>query len=557
MNVKHLAVQRFRGIRNLDWAPGGTTIYLIGPGDSTKTTILDALEWVLSPRWSLPISDADFYEASTEEPIVIEATIGELTGSLMSDQKFGLQLRGWGADGLHDEPDEGDEPVLTIRLTIDDTLEPRWEVVNDREPEPRPISARDRESLGVARLGPEVERHLTWGRGSALLRLTDSTEEMGRTLATAHRSARDMVNSAELAELKAAAERASEKAIELGAGAAQIYVPAMDPDSISVGTGALGLHEGRVPVRASGLGSRRLAALAVQRASVPQGAIVLVDEIETGLEPHRLRHLIRVLRTAENGQVLVTTHSEIAIVELTAGELRVVIKENGTTRVGEVPDELQGAVRAAPEALLGRRVIVAEGPTEVGLCRALDPVWSQARGVPPAHIGVVVVPGNGSQAPGRAQALATLGYRTALLADSDVPLSPSETELSRCGVTVLTWDGGVSSEERVMLDLPWDVLITVLDRASQLMDDNVPHAAADAVAADLGAERGDPESWLRTGFVEEEIRRAMGRSAKRLGWFKRTDLGEVLGRIVMEALPRMQESDLATRLRALGDWAYG
>lgn len=45
-------------------------------------------------------------------------------------------------------------------------------------------------------------------------------------------------------------------------------------------------------MRAAGLGSRRLAALAIQRASFPEGGIVLVDEVETELEPHRLRHLI-------------------------------------------------------------------------------------------------------------------------------------------------------------------------------------------------------------------------------------------------------------------------
>lgn len=223
MKLKRLVVHRFRGIRELDWIPVGSTICLVGPGDSTKTTILDAIEWVLCPRWSLPISDADFHGTATGEPIVIEATVGEVPRGLLSQQKYGLDQCGWGTDGLHDEPEDDDEPVLTIRLTIDDSLEPRWEVVTDRQPDPRTISARDRETLGATRLGPDVERHLTWGRGSALLRLTDSTDDMGRTLAEAHRSTRGVVNAAELADLKAAAERASEMAKALGAGATNTY----------------------------------------------------------------------------------------------------------------------------------------------------------------------------------------------------------------------------------------------------------------------------------------------------------------------------------------------
>jgi ABC-type branched-subunit amino acid transport system ATPase component len=556
VNLKHLLIRRFRGIRQLDWTPGGATICLVGPGDSTKTTILKAVEWALSPRWSLPASDTDFFGTATDESIVIEATVGDVPRALLSDQKFGLEQRGWGADGLHDEPLADDDSVITVRLTIDDSLEPRWEVVNDRQTEPRLISARDRESLGATRLGSDVDRHLTWGRGSALLRLTDSTEGMSQTLAAAYRTAREVVNAADLTKLKEAALRASDVAKALGAGASQPYRPALDPSAIA-GASALGLHDGPVPARAAGLGSRRLAALAVQRASFAEAGIILVDEIETGLEPHRLRHLLRKLRAGVTGQVLMTTHSDIPLVELRCAELRVVRSEDGIITVQDVPDELQAVVRAAPEALLGRRVIVGEGKTEVGLCRALDRAWAEARGVPPAHVGVVLVPGEGSSAPQTALSLARLGYRSALLIDSDVPLQPPEAELVAGGVAVFAWNGGVCTEERVMLDVPWDVVLAILVRASELIDEDVPQAATDAVAVRLGAPIGtDLEAWLEGGFDEGQIRLAVGLTAKRNGWFKRTDLGEALGGLVAGALPRMEGTDLAAKLNALANWAY-
>jgi putative ATP-dependent endonuclease of OLD family len=185
---------------------------------------------------------------------------------------------------------------------------------------------------------------------------------------------------------------------------------------------------------------------------VPEGAIVLIDEIETGLEPHRLRHLIRELRVTERGQVVMTTHSEVPIVELSTAELRVVNSWGGVATVRRVPNELQAAVRAAPEALLGRRLIVCEGKTEVGLCRALDRPWAATHGAPPANVGIVLVPGGGTPAPRIALGFSELGYGTGLLADSDVPLDPPEEELSAGGVAVFTWDGSVSTEERVTLD---------------------------------------------------------------------------------------------------------
>lgn len=159
MQLRRLAIERFRGIRVLEWTVNGPTACLVGPGDATKTTILDAVEWALWPRPALLVGDSDFYGVRCDQPVVIEATVGELPGRLLRDDRFGLELRGWTPEGqLRDEPEDDDELVLTIRLTVDGSLEPRWEVVNNRQPEPRPIYQRDREALGVTRLGPDGER---------------------------------------------------------------------------------------------------------------------------------------------------------------------------------------------------------------------------------------------------------------------------------------------------------------------------------------------------------------------------------------------------------------
>ena len=53
MHLKQVSVKGFRGIRCLDWTVKGTIIGLVGPGDSTKTTILDAIEYALSPAVEL------------------------------------------------------------------------------------------------------------------------------------------------------------------------------------------------------------------------------------------------------------------------------------------------------------------------------------------------------------------------------------------------------------------------------------------------------------------------------------------------------------------------
>ena len=63
MRIRHLSIRNFRGIRELDWAlPNRALFCLIGRGDSTKSTILEALRRVFHPQWNLPFDDADSYQ---------------------------------------------------------------------------------------------------------------------------------------------------------------------------------------------------------------------------------------------------------------------------------------------------------------------------------------------------------------------------------------------------------------------------------------------------------------------------------------------------------------
>ena len=54
MRIRHISIKNFRGIKELDWKVTGDFVCLIGPGDSTKSTILDAIECALYPRWNFP-----------------------------------------------------------------------------------------------------------------------------------------------------------------------------------------------------------------------------------------------------------------------------------------------------------------------------------------------------------------------------------------------------------------------------------------------------------------------------------------------------------------------
>jgi len=94
MQIRQLRIHNFRGIAALDWAPGESFCCLIGAGDTGKSSILDAIEATLSPRWFV-FAEPDFHCCDSANPIIIEATIGELSRQLKSDERFGLYTRGW------------------------------------------------------------------------------------------------------------------------------------------------------------------------------------------------------------------------------------------------------------------------------------------------------------------------------------------------------------------------------------------------------------------------------------------------------------------------------
>src|SRR3546814_594918 len=208
--------------------PDSSFCCLIGSGDSGKSTLLDAAEAALSSRW-FSFTEPDFLACDTSNPIVIEATVGELSKSLKSDERLGLYIRGWTAVGqLRDEPEDDDEPVLTVRLTVDATMEPVWELVCDRSEEPRTLSNRDRALFGLVRLAGEDARHLAWGQGSVLARLTGDNSEAAARLAEAYRAARASANLGGIEALADTAELAEGFAKGLGAYVEGAYEPGLE-----------------------------------------------------------------------------------------------------------------------------------------------------------------------------------------------------------------------------------------------------------------------------------------------------------------------------------------
>jgi DNA repair ATPase RecN len=109
--IRRLQIRNFRSIQVLDWVPSAGINCLVGPGDSGKSSILDAIDLCLGARRSAPFGDTDFYGLDVNQTVVIAATLADLPESLLYLDTYGTFLRGY--DAVHSKLKMS--PVLTSR----------------------------------------------------------------------------------------------------------------------------------------------------------------------------------------------------------------------------------------------------------------------------------------------------------------------------------------------------------------------------------------------------------------------------------------------------------
>lgn len=554
MYIAQLDVSNFRGIKSLTWKPSAALNCLIGAGDATKSTILAAIEVALWPSWNLSIDETDCHGLTTQNPILITATIADPPAELLREDVFGFLQRGWSAVGeLHDEPAPDDVPALTIRFTLNTDNEPVWHVIADHYPNEKTISARQRALCNMTRVDT-IDRQLTWTNGSLLTKATTDQDGAAATFGRAARAAREAFRAEDHPQLTTTANTLQTTAVQFGVRPRGSYKASLDSKAMQLRTGCLSLHDGVVPSRLFGLGTRRILGVALQSMITDAPAILLIDEFEHGLEPHRIRRLLRKLATMTGVQVIMTTHSPVVVHEIASEALTVIRANDQEVTAQTVPThELQKTVREAPESLLARRILVCEGPTEVGIIRSLDDHWATDT-IPMACTGALAIDGGGSVAPTRARKLKQLGYDVMVYMDSDVAAARTAVALRQEGIPVAMYNDTVCTEEALMADLPWTGIIELLRIAmtyheEQALRDQVKARLPEGTAIDLSA---PPNDWPES----PELRTALGTTAKEKDWYKQLQLGEAVGAVIAQHLHAMPQTDTATVLETIRAWLH-
>jgi putative ATP-dependent endonuclease of OLD family len=565
MRIRQLSVRNFRGIRELDWAlPDKNVICLIGRGDSTKSTILEALRRVFHPQWNLAFDDADFYKCVPANPIKIEVVLGAILDEFRDLANYGYLLCGWDRETLlrTDEPGDGLEDALRIRLVVKDDLEPSWSVIKNDADDGVPFKPNDRAKAAVSLIGAISDRHLTWSRGSILSQLTEG-ENISSALVGAARAAKSALETRrndDLTKFDEVAKTAETTARALGVTVASSYKAHLDTDAINVRIAGLTLHDGEMPLRQLGLGSKRMLTTGLQKQALRTPHITLFDEVEIGLEPHRIARLVLHLKEDTTGQYFLTTHSPVVLRELTVDDLHIVHCRDGKTDVvaankPAIADSIQGKLRLGAEAFLAPKIVVCEGATEAGFLRGLDSFWISKRMNSFAYQGVAMFDANGaSKIREIADRLKELSYDVAVLADSDEPGQFSDVDAEHLrgrGIAVTKWEGTFSIEERVFADLPWPGVLAAFNAARAIWQDD--ERTLDQVQTQYGTGfNRDFATWVD----QPALRSALGKAAKASDWFKRQSWAQDWATAISGHLDdhAIRDTPLVRQLNGLRGW---
>lgn len=533
--IRHIFIRNFRSIKSLTWCPRPGFNCLIGPGDSGKTTIIDAIDLCLGARRSFNFTDADFFHSDVTNPIEIIVTLGNLDDALKNLERYGEFLRGFNlVDGnLLDEPAQDLETVISVRLLVDRGLDPDWHLYSERginEGIEKRLPWNHRELIAPTRLGEGSHYHFAWGKRSLLNKLVEEQFDVSAILSEITRNARASFAQTEIAGVQAVLENIQGVANRLGVSVNAIQA-LLDVASISMSHGAVSLHDGNAtPIRQLGTGSTRLLLAGIQKLT-SSSKLLLIDEAEFGLEPYRINRLLQEIGAKDENptnQVFITTHSPYVLRELSSDQLHVVRKQIAAPfpppftecshRILSMlgTDEHQSTLRVCAEAFLSNKVVVCEGKTEIGLIRGVDSVeLSQGRHSIQA-LGVMYADGGGDSMFKRAKVFQDLGYPVAIFKDSDKNNEQQAhiNEAIQRYIPMFEWSNNYATEHAIFWCCPLDMVPSLLAFAC----DRKSAEAIDAHIINTSQQQLNLQVCMES--PQEAHRPVLAQAAKNKEWFK-------------------------------------
>lgn len=560
--ISYLKIENFRTLKNFEYqfSKEANLVCIIGRGDSGKTTLLEAISLVLSPSWNVTFSDTDFSAMNVSDPIRIEVIVYDLPDSLNTLSEAGPCSIFLNPETLkEEEPNDNSITALRIILTVSSDLEPKWTMANASNE--FPIGGTNRSKLNVFLVSDFIDKHFSWNKGTplaALLKKESEISSLGKQtseILDIFRTVKQNIDQKPFEKFSVIENRFVQTSKVYGAALNDITT-SIDWKDLQYNEGRLCLHDEKIPLRLKGKGTKRLLSIALQLSLIENSGIILIDEVEQGLEPDRVRQLVSILKKDSKAQIIMTTHSSNAVVELECNDLYR-MKEDS---LFNLPKDNQSLARTNPEAFFAKRLIVAEGATEVGLLRAVnEKLIAEGTNFSAKNIGIV--DGKGSSMINYCGALFQAGYEVCLLCDNDRPEDKNKKEeIQMNGVKIIQPEEGLCLEQQIFNDVTWDSVIQLFEYgkkskvlayliAKGLIDqDNNLNGDDPKIRETLGSLAADKISDI---FKSQPFSSTKKKSE---GWFKNISQGEELGQIIISDFTNFKDCHLGQMFEQLYSW---
>ena len=445
MKIRRLRISRFRGLKHLQFCPGPSTV-ILGPNNSGKSTVLEALDLLFHPglgRPRPPPDELDYYQRHSEKGFEIEAVLGELTGEFASECHH--YLEGWRAeDGkLIAAPDGGDiEPVVRVRVRGSLEFEHLHEFAKP-EAEGARFFPRLRRQIGWVFDGRRRDpaRQLFFYQGGLLDRLFANADVDGALEAlreTLRDGTSEINRNDEVAEVLRILSTDLEQLGLLEEGDGAVFETGAVSRRTLLQTLRLALpinDDVAIPLGHQGRGAQRLVLMAVLlrlAGSACSSLIGAFEEPEEALEPLRQNHVASMLGdiVVRGGQVFVVTHSPEIARRFGITSFLLLCEKGGGDASRHLVEGLSPKVRQAYErrldgpmvrGLFCRVPVLVEGP---GDRAAFETFWTALVGqnsiLPSFRLGLDVIVTEGvPHMPMLAAVLAAVGKPVAAWVDQD------------------------------------------------------------------------------------------------------------------------------------------
>jgi putative ATP-dependent endonuclease of OLD family len=562
--ISYIKIENFRKLKTFEYrfSKESNITCLIGRGDSGKSTLLEAISLVLSPSWNVSFTDTDFTDLDVSNPIRIEVIVYDLPESLKNLEGAGFCSLFLNPETLNEEdPDDNSLTSLRIICTVSSDLEPKWTMANSSNE--FPISASNRSKLNVYLLSDYFDKYFSWNKGTPLAALLkkelikEKTESESDGIIDIFRTVKQQIDEYKFDKFEAIQKHFLKNANRYGASLSEVKTT-IDWKDLHYNEGRLSLHEDKIPFRLKGKGTKKILSIALQLSLIENSGIILIDEIEQGLEPDRVRQLVSILKKELNSQIIITTHSSNVVVELDCNDL---YRMKGNTLYNLPKDgKNQSLARTNPEAFFSNHIIVAEGATEIGLLRAVnEQLMSQGINYSSKSIGIV--DGKGSSMINYCGALLDAGYNVCLICDNDRDEDiTSKKLLTERGALIIQSEQGFCIEQQIFKDVSWSSINELFEygrkekvlkilRNRQFLDaDNNLVSDTLEIRSILGRIAGGKED------EEDQTGSTEGKLKKLDSWFKNISHGEVLGTLIFKDQNNFQKNYLGEMFSQLSNW---